>query len=213
MALHCCKTLPKTLYVAFSGGVDSVVLATLALKLKRNVRLAFFHHGNAYADVEYQFAQQFATQRGLHLEVAGMPTVVRNREHEWRHARYEFFQSLPHPVATGHHLDDAVEWYLMTCLKGEGHYMLYQNNNVFRPMLLQRKETIQHYAEENGLTWIDDPSNHDVDFATRNRVRHLLLPQCLEINPGLHETVRRHIRNKIHPPKDSTCLNSSCLQP
>lgn len=194
MKLNVFKTLPPNLWIAFSGGVDSVVLAHLALSKGIMVGLAHYHHGNDLADAEYQFVKQFATDHSLLLSVGWCDSApTGSKEKFWRDSRYRFFKSLDCTVATGANLDDAVEWYLMTCLRGRGEFMPYTHANVIRPLLLSRKSEIIKYALDHSLNWYEDASNSDVEFTPRNRVRHEILPQCLQVNPGLYSVVKKKI--------------------
>lgn len=189
------KKLPKKLYVAFSGGVDSVVMTHLARDKGIDVTLAFFDHGDEYASVETSFVQQYAKNNNFNLVTERCnEQMTGSKESFWRVSRYNWFKTLDGLVATGHQLDDAVEWYLMTCLRGEGHYMPYSHSNVVRPLLKTRKTEIVKYAEQNKLSWLEDLSNQDVNFTVRNKVRHQLLPIAEEMSPGLFGIVK----NKIH---------------
>lgn len=192
------RTLPNEIYVAFSGGVDSVVMTHRALAQGRRVSLAFFHHGNELADAEEAFVVKFAAQHQLNLVIGRCnKPLTGSREQFWRDSRYEFFHSLTEDVATGHNLDDAVEWYLLTCLRGQGHFMEYRNGDVIRPLLLTPKSEILDYAQAHSLKWFEDPTNQDTDFTFRNKIRHDIVPACLEINPGLHTMVANNIRRKL----------------
>lgn len=197
--MHSLKRLPPTIAVAISGGVDSVVLTHFCLSQKRDVKLLFYHHGNDYADQEESFVRDFANRYSLRLTIRRTFEQLpagESREALWRNLRYEWFHSIREQVAVGTTLDDAVEWYLMTCLTGEGHYMTYSNENVIRPLLLYPKEDIIAYAKHHKLEWLEDPSNQDVSFAKRNLVRHEILPVCLKAQPGLYNLVKRRIERK-----------------
>lgn len=175
-----------------------MTLVHKALSQNKNVTLAFFHHGNQLADSEEQFAINFAKDHSLPLVTGRLSgTLFGSKEKYWRDRRYEFFRSLDSVVATGHNLDDAVEWYLLTCLRGEGHYMEYRHANVIRPLLLTPKSDIMQYASQHSLSWFEDHTNLDQEFTYRNKIRHAILPSCLEINPGLHNTVANNIRRRI----------------
>lgn len=192
------RTLPQRIYIAFSGGVDSVVMAHRAQAQGRQVTLAFFNHGNELAAGEQAFVEKFAKEQGLDLVVGYCNRPISgSKEQFWRDCRYEFFHNLPDAVATGHNLDDAVEWYMLTCLRGQGHYMEYKNGNVIRPLLLTPKSEILEYAQAHDLKWFEDPSNQDWEFTYRNKIRHAILPTCFEINPGLRTVVANNIRRKL----------------
>lgn len=54
---------------------------------------------------------------------------------------------------------------------------------LLRPLLNVAREDLLAYAREHNLTWCEDESNSDVNFA-RNKVRHELLPQLEKSCPG-----------------------------
>ena len=54
---------------------------------------------------------------------------------------------------------------------------------LLRPLLNVTREDLLAYAREHNLTWCEDESNADVNFA-RNKVRHELLPQLENAYPG-----------------------------
>ena len=195
------KTVPKKLYVACSGGVDSVAAAAI-LSEWRDVTLAHFSHRDHASEAELETVSALARHLNIPL-VAGFQenAVTSNFEAQWRAARYSWFASLDAPVATGHTLSDAVEWYMMTCLRGRGEYMPVSHSNVFRPFLLTEKSELINYALTNKLEWWEDTTNSNPDFALRNRVRMSLLPSALECEPGLNNMVRKRIIEK-HMPKE-----------
>lgn len=198
MTVSFIRTLPHTVYVAFSGGVDSVVVAHKLISQRRDVTLAFYHHGNEFADQEESFVDSFAKDFNVPV-IKGrcQERCVGSKEKFWRDSRYEFFRKIQGCVATGHNLDDAVEWYMMTAIRGEPHYMEYRHANVVRPLLLTRKSSILEYANKENLKWLEDPSNSDTSFTARNKVRHEILPACFEINPGLHTTIANQLRRRV----------------
>lgn len=118
------------------------------------------------------------------------------RESAWREQRYSIFRTWNEPIIMGHHLDDAVETYLMAAVSGYTRMMPYSNDPVIRPFLIHPAESIRAYAEHHGVKWIEDETNRDVNFAKRNMVRHVLLPAALKVNPGIHNTIRRKIIQK-----------------
>jgi tRNA(Ile)-lysidine synthase TilS/MesJ len=75
--------------------------------------------------------------------------------------------------------------------------MEYSHANVIRPWLATRKSQLIEYAQTHQIAWLEDPSNQDVEFAARNRIRHDILPAALKINPGLHNMVRKRIIEKL----------------
>lgn len=56
--------------------------------------------------------------------------------------------------------------------------------SLIRPLLHVDRDTIERYCAEHRLDPRRDPSNHDW-LATRNRIRHDLLPRLIEYNPHI----------------------------
>jgi tRNA(Ile)-lysidine synthetase-like protein len=56
--------------------------------------------------------------------------------------------------------------------------------SLIRPLLSTTREAIERYCAEHGLQPQRDPSNFDLG-ATRNRIRHDLLPRLIEYNPHI----------------------------
>lgn len=192
------ESIPEKLYVACSGGIDSVATAAI-LSEWRDVTLLHFSHTDHAAVQELDTVNELAYKLGVRL-ITGYQTQTQeagNREAQWRAARYAWFDSLDQPVATGHTLDDAVEWYMMTCLRGRGEFMPHRRGQVFRPFLLTEKTDLITYVLKHGLPWWDDPTNHDPDFALRNCIRSLLIPVAEGCEPGLKNVVRRKLVDKI----------------
>ena len=196
------ESVPETLYVACSGGVDSVATAAV-LSEWRTVTLLHFSHADHAHKYELETVSNLAHELGVQLvtTVQLEEQTNGNKEEKWRDARYSWFHSFDTAVATGHTLDDAVEWYLMTCLRGRGEYMPHRNRNVFRPFLLTEKYKLEEYCRYRGLSWWEDPGNHLVDFSLRSRVRNRLVPEALACEPGLKNMVKRRLVEKIKEDK------------
>jgi tRNA(Ile)-lysidine synthase len=196
------ESVPETLYVACSGGVDSVATAAV-LSEWRTVTLLHFSHTDHAHKYELDTVVELADTLGVGLITSSQTGEQDhgNKEEKWRDARYSWFHSFDTAVATGHTLDDAVEWYLMTCLRGRGEYMPHRNRNVFRPFLLTDKSKLEEYCRYRGLSWWEDPGNHLVDFSLRSRVRNRLVPEALACEPGLKNMVKRRLVEKIKEDK------------
>lgn len=195
---HYTKSVPEKIYVACSGGADSVACADI-LASWRDVTLLHYHHGEAVGDHERNMVEKLANKLNVPLitaEYTGEP-IVSNKESQWRENRYRWFHSFDVPVVVAHTLDDAVETYLMTCLRGQGQYMNYNKGNVIRPFLLTRKQALLSHLAEHGVQWFEDPSNADEGFALRNRIRHTLVPVVADIEPGVYNMVRRRIIERM----------------
>lgn len=190
--------LEREVYVACSGGVDSMAIVDFLMN-NHNVNLMFFNHGT---DTSKE-ALDFLTNRYYpSIEQAGMKLFVGNisRQKErsesweeyWRNERYAWFHSYEHPVITCHHLDDCVETWIFTSLNGEGRIIPYSNQNVIRPFRMNRKSEFTNWCRNKNVPWVEDTSNEDTGYM-RNFIRHEIVPKALVVNPGLHKVVRKKV--------------------
>ena len=183
--------------IAFSGGIDSVVISDFLLNGKRDVQLAFFHHGTVNSERAEEFVRKFAEERRVPIRI-GRINSEKSRglspEEFWRNERYSFLDSLGGPVITGHHLGDAIETWIFTSLHGESKLIPYSRGNVIRPFLVTPKEEIRSWASRRNLSWIEDESNSDPKYM-RNRIRMHIVPEALKVNPGLGTVLRKKYLN------------------
>lgn len=124
----------KTIVLAISGGVDSMVLMQLMLELMslqeyqdRQLVVAHFNHQLRDPEVhlrEQALVVQSAIDRDLIYFVSKWENPVRsNTEALARQARYQFLADVVHAtqadcLLTAHHQDDAVETLLMRLIRG-----------------------------------------------------------------------------------------------
>lgn len=118
-----------------------------------------------------------------------------------RAARYAVFAELLAPgdlLATAQHRDDQAETLLLALLRGSGVHGLASmpavanlgSGRLLRPLLGVSRADLLDYAEREGVAWIDDPSNADVDL-DRNRLRHHVIPSLRRRWPSLDLTLAR----------------------
>ena len=92
-------------------------------------------------------------------------------------------------VATGHHMDDVAETFLMklrrATLAGIRETSEVAGVKFVRPLLGCRDEELKDYLRKFGEEWREDASNGDISIE-RNRVRH-------ELIPFIEKTLDRHI--------------------
>jgi len=185
-----CK-IPKKVTLACSGGKDSMAVLSFLLRGKRDVSVAYYNHGTDHGHEAQRFVQSVCDLHRLELITEtcndSIPKKV-SKEEFWRNKRYEFFKKARGPIITAHHLDDAVEWWIFSSLRGNPSLMPIKRDmpHVIRPFMLSLKKDLHRHLN---MSYIQDPSNTNVKFA-RNYIRHELAPMCLTVNPGLHKTVR-----------------------
>jgi tRNA(Ile)-lysidine synthase len=98
----------------------------------------------------------------------------------------------------GHHQDDQVETLLMRLLRGSGsrgmaampQQRTIGHSQLLRPMLELARADIVDYASQQGLQWVEDPSNQSSDF-DRNFLRLQLLPLLAQRWPQYRQTLSR----------------------
>jgi tRNA(Ile)-lysidine synthase len=106
-----------------------------------------------------------------------------------RKARYQALeQSTADWILLAHHADDQAETVLLNLFRGAGVRglggMLPANGRFLRPLLGLRRSELKQYADNHGLSWIEDESNSDTRY-TRNFIRQDLLPNISKRYPAI----------------------------
>jgi len=171
--------------LAVSGGPDSLALLLLAHDaFPDRIMAATVDHGlrpEARAEAEFVSAQ--CAERSINHQIL-MPIIpIRGSiQTVARQARYSLLNDwMKHEniawLATAHHADDQLETMLMRILRGSGidgmSGIRARRGNIIRPLLHFAKKELTNFVIEQGITAIDDPSNHDQSF-DRVRVRRAL---------------------------------------
>ncbi len=176
----------RTVSVALSGGVDSVVLLHL-LKDRPGVRAVHVHHGlSPNADAWAGFCRKLCKSWGIALTVRKVKVRRGGEglEAAARAARYAAFGTeKAQVIALAHHLDDQAETVLMNLLRGAGlrgasgmqPLARLGDKRLARPLLGMSRQAIVAYAQRHRLDWVEDESNADQSL-TRNFVRLSLGP-------------------------------------
>lgn len=199
----------NTLWVAFSGGLDSTVLlhSAVCVTLRLDVRLIAVHVDHGLSPHSTEWAEHCADVcRTLGVElrskrVSIVPQPGESLEQLARAARYEVFATLLGPgdaVLTAHHQRDQAETVLLQLCRGAGprglaampESMEFGTGKLIRPLLTLPVEALIQYASERQLHWIKDPSNESVEF-TRNFLRHEILPRLSHRWPTIDRSLSR----------------------
>jgi tRNA(Ile)-lysidine synthase len=188
--------------VAVSGGIDSIACLHLLSRLyKDKVSACHFNHNFQSTNAKMQrVVERFCSQHNIKLVLGKRTNFNDNVKHgiedHLRKERLKFFSSLNKDIIVCHHLNDAVESYLMNTLKGCPEYTpipiatKFHNNNhkMIRPFLKTKKSNIKDYIDNNNL-WefvVEDPTNNDTKYR-RNFIRNSILPNLN--NFGLEKIV------------------------
>jgi tRNA(Ile)-lysidine synthase len=205
----------QKILIACSGGLDSVtlvdVLVKLAPRLQLNLAIAHIHHGrsNSPEVTHARSAARDATRRLAKLR--GLPFYSReaafdltlSSEADLRKFRRQALdeilsgERLPFDrVALAHHVDDLFETRLMRLIRGTGapglRAMSAFDEKTVRPFLAHRRSEILAFAKQNDLQWLEDPSNKD-DVFFRNWIRNNWLPLLEKKRPGAARAFARSL--------------------
>lgn len=204
------QALSNPILLAISGGIDSMVLAHLLIKMNIPFVGAHcnFHLRGTESDGDEALVRTFAEQHNFKLHVHQVDASAMAQE--WkkgieetaRIVRYDWFHQLRElndysAIATAHHSNDNAETILMNLCKGTGikglHGILPSQNNIVRPLLFASKEDIQAYANQHFIAYREDSSNVDIKYL-RNAVRHQIMPAILEHFPNAIDNINHSIQ-------------------
>ncbi|MDZ7854458.1 MAG: tRNA lysidine(34) synthetase TilS [Halomonas sp.] len=199
----------RSVWVALSGGLDSSLLLTLAAasahRHPRPLRALHVHHGlQPAADDFERHCRRLCSRFGvpLHVERISVDLAAgQGLEGAAREARYSVFARRVSPGETlwlAQHLNDQAETFLLAALRGSGVRGLagmtacrdWQNRWLERPLLDIARSTLEAEAEQQGLTWVEDPSNDD-ETLDRNFLRHAVMPLLASRWPHIGEALSR----------------------
>lgn len=191
-------TTPRSILVACSGGLDSVVLLEilwrLRVPLQLTLRVAHVHHGlgnSRFRRKAWLLVRQHCEEKGLEFLTnspdGNPPRDLHDRqlksEAELRHLRRTLIEEWREAcdadaVATAHHYRDLLETRLIRLARGTGRTGLTSmrifDGGTLRPLLMIEKCAVEDYARGRDLNYVDDPTNRKPD-AFRNWMRRWLL--------------------------------------
>lgn len=196
---------PFNLCVACSGGLDSTVLLEALIPLGFQPRILHINYQlrGAESDKDEAFVRSLAQKHQLQIEVVRCPKEqtkgkginLQEAARKFRHELFrEFIQkSAENRVLLAHHADDQVETFFLQLMRGSGIFglggMHTERNGIIRPFLGLSKEDLKKHALENGIQWREDASNEENNYK-RNQFRNIIIPQLLETNPELKNSVQ-----------------------
>ena len=202
------------IYIACSGGPDSVALFYLLLglapKWKLKLGLIHFNHKlrpNASRDA--RFVKTLAARHNVPfiLGSAGVRKISKEEnfsiEEAARKARYDFFVKAAkkiriQTIALAHTQDDQAETVLMRMLQGTGprglcgirEQITLEGVAFVRPLLDFTKQELKNILRERRLEYCEDETNRSNKFL-RNRIRQQLLPLLKRYNPRVVQALSR----------------------
>ncbi|MCR5734288.1 MAG: tRNA lysidine(34) synthetase TilS [Lachnospiraceae bacterium] len=201
----------EKILIGLSGGMDSVCLFDILFKLKEEIGFELYaihvEHGirgeSSRADME--FVKELCEKRGVDIRIfcEDVPAYAKSEkltmEEAARIIRYRDFERAlkeldADKTAVAHHMNDQAETVLFNMLRGSSLKgmagMSPKRGKIIRPLLFLSRDEIDGYVTENGLSYVTDETNDDSDYS-RNRIRHLILPQMENVVKGAAEHIFR----------------------
>lgn len=222
----------KTIFIACSGGVDSMTLLHILQEIRFNVEVLHVNYQLRGDDSEKDQELVRSTCERLsvpfHLKRINLQTVLDekggNLQEVARIVRYAFFEekrgiSTNNLIALGQHKNDQIETFFMHIARKSGvmgmSCMAQEHNQFIRPLLDFSKEEIIDFAVKNRVQWREDYSNKTNKY-TRNILRNIILPELKVQIPSLEESVllliEKFQQTQLHLEQSTTDLFSSILQ-
>jgi len=174
--------LNQNIIVAISGGVDSVVLLDMLIKLnyKKIILVHFNYNIHSNSNLAELHIKTIASKNNFKLFVYNEKLAKNNFECTARLQRYNKLNGIAqkyssNSILTAHHYDDQLETLIMKD-DTKSDWVSYigireKYDKIIRPMLMFNKEQILSYGKKNKLIWFEDETNKDVSYK-RNKVRY-----------------------------------------
>lgn len=202
-------THDDTILLAVSGGVDSMVLMSLAREAGYRFAVAHcnFRLRGEESDGDELLVEREVRKMGVPYHVTHFDTYGEvastgdSIEMVARRLRYAWFDELCDAngysaVVIAHHIDDSIETHFINMLRGTGARGLAgiasRNGRVVRPLLFATREEIETYATQNNIPFRVDSSNMSMNHL-RNRVRHEVVPMLKGLNPHFTTIMQRNM--------------------
>lgn len=196
--------------VALSGGIDSVSLLHVLIKLRKFLKIelcaAHLNHmirESALRDEEFVKDLCNKLSVKLYIDRVDVPAFCAKKkigiEEGARILRYEFFERVLREsgsdlLALGHNLNDLAETILYRLARGTsftGLVCMYPKDGYkIRPFLYFKRQQIESYAKQNFISHVEDETNLDTSY-TRNYIRHRILPLLKNLNDDVENTLRQ----------------------
>lgn len=190
----------KKVYIAVSGGIDSMVLLHLCQQLNLSpiaLHCNFELRGDDSNKDEALvlnycesnniavFSKKFDTKKEAEIKRLSIQECARNLRYDWFKS---FLAVAPNTILlTAHHLDDSIETFFINLFRGTGLKGLtgipFQRGQIFRPLLPYSRNDIEKYVLKHNVSYREDSSNSDTKY-TRNKIRHHILPEINKMTPN-----------------------------
>ena len=195
----------QTVYVATSGGADSMaLLAFMHKNTDKTIVAVHVNHGirGATADRDQKFVEEYCATHNIKCIVFNAKTdgtqIPEHASEEWaRNLRYNYFKQLDMTsavIATAHTISDQVETTVFRMARGCGLNGMsgipVRRENIIRPFLCLTREETEALVEMYKTNNITDESNLTDDYA-RNKIRHHIVPVLKELNLNAENNIMK----------------------
>ena len=194
----------KKFILAVSGGLDSMCLLNIFSRLGLGPQsyVAHVHHGDFenkdYRDQAQDLVKSVCQQRDIRYVSIKAEDPLKS-EDQFRNFRLDFFEKLKKSdeiLVTAHQQNDLLETRLIRLIRGthtEGLVSFKSwNGQTLRPLLGFSRDQLQSYAKEQGVSYLDDPSNLQQRYL-RNWIRGVWLPDLEAYHPGAVKNLARSL--------------------
>lgn len=188
------KYRDKKILVAFSGGKDSLMLLDFINKQRESLNIytgaCHINHGLRHtAKRDEDFCRLYCKKNNIDFYTYNISEELKNdnrggTEASARKYRYKYLlQTIKENgydfLFTAHTYSDDIESFFVDLYTGASLFTLggimYENNQIIRPMLSITTEMVNDYIYKNNLEPVFDETNNDIKYV-RNRIRHKLIP-------------------------------------
>jgi tRNA(Ile)-lysidine synthase len=180
----------QNIYIAVSGGVDSMVLLNIFIKLRiklRRIRIEVLHCNfnlrGIYSKKEEELIKKICKKKQIVYHIKSFRfTSNKSIQLIARKLRFFWFKKMLKKkcfnyIALGHNLNDSIETFFInikrgTSLKGiKG--IVCKKKYLIRPLIYFTRSEILKYAKKNNISWMEDKSNESSKYL-RNKIRKYL---------------------------------------
>ena len=189
----------KSIGVAVSGGVDSMVLLDVLSSIRENLNVNLFalHYNHKWRKNSFKdkaLIKKYCEKRDIKFIYKEAKGLIIKSEEVARNQRYEFFKECSKKInlsiiCTAHHFNDQIETIIFRLLRGTGPRGIIPikktlnlgSTVIIRPFLAIEKKEISKYANRKKIKYINDYTNK-ISHYKRNFIRLNIIPLLLKIN-------------------------------
>lgn len=218
--------IPREVYIAVSGGPDSMCALDF-LRRAHNVTALYFNHGTKHGAEAEEFVVNMMQRMGINLITGKIQSDIpdgESKENFWRQSRYDFFKKTAqgHTLVMAHTLDDAMETWLFTNINGEGKLIPSERflwtKDLSKPTPQEIGMSSYDYENKNSVhiirpfllsrksDMLDWCQRKEVPYVMdpgnmdleypRVRIRRVVMPQVLLVNPGFPKVISKMYRGE-----------------